>query len=107
VVGAIGMFLGLLIFSNSGNIAGAVGDPVVASGAGSKTGLAIAVISFWVVDAFTNMLQVGMIVCTGALILWNSKVVIMFYHCSDMYNVYIAQHLNVNQRVLHELCWAI
>lgn len=52
------MCLGMIVFSNSGNIAKLLGDPVAASGAGSKTGLAIAIVSFWIIDAFTNSLQV-------------------------------------------------
>lgn len=53
------MCTGLVIFSNSGNLAKLVGDPVVASGEGSKTGLAIAITAFWIIDAFTNSLQVS------------------------------------------------
>lgn len=52
------MCAGMVVLSNSGNIAKLLGDPVAESGAGSKTGLAIAIISFWIIDAFTNSLQV-------------------------------------------------
>lgn len=52
------MSAGMLLFSNSGNIAKLAGDPVADSGEGSKTGLVIAILSFWIIDAFTNSLQV-------------------------------------------------
>lgn len=55
--GAIGMLAGLLLFSNSANIAGRLGDPVRPQGGGSKTALAIAIASFWIIDTFTNTLQ--------------------------------------------------
>ncbi len=58
LAGAVGMLLGLVLFSNSGNIAGVLGDPLASDGSGSRTGLVIAIVAFWIVDGFTNTLQV-------------------------------------------------
>lgn len=57
LLGAIGLLIGLVVFSQAGNIARALGDPIKSAGGGSKTGLGIAILSFWVIDVFTNTLQ--------------------------------------------------
>lgn len=57
LTGAIGMFLALIVFSNAGTIAGWLGDPVAQEGGGSRTGLVIALIAFWVADTMINALQ--------------------------------------------------
>lgn len=57
LAGAVGMAAGLLLFSNSASIAAALGDPLSPRGGGSRTGLAVAILAFWVVDTFTNALQ--------------------------------------------------
>lgn len=55
--GALGMAIGLILFSNSANIAAALGDPLSPQGQGSRTALKFAIIAFWITDAFNNALQ--------------------------------------------------
>lgn len=56
--GALGMTVGLLLFSNSANIASLFGNPVTVKSSGSRTGLVVALLSFWLTDTFINVLQV-------------------------------------------------
>lgn len=55
--GAIGMAIGLVLFSQSANLAAKFGDPISPTGGGSPTGLHIAILAFWMTDTFTNALQ--------------------------------------------------
>lgn len=57
VVGTILIILSLLLFAFSGDIAGLLGDPVSATGNGSRTGLFVALAGFWILDFCINMLQ--------------------------------------------------
>jgi maltose/moltooligosaccharide transporter len=55
--GAIGMFAGLILFSNAANIAGLFSDSVRKAGGRSTAGIVIAVLSFWILDIMINALQ--------------------------------------------------
>jgi hypothetical protein len=55
--GAIGMFAGLILFSNAANIAGLLGNSAKKAGGRSTAGIVIAVLSFWLLDIMINALQ--------------------------------------------------
>lgn len=57
IAGAVLVALSLVLFAFSGNIAALLGDPIPATGGGSKTGLGIALAAFWVLDFNINVLQ--------------------------------------------------
>ena len=57
IIGSAMTFVGLVLFSQAGEIARLLGDPVHAKGGGSRTGLVIGLASFWVVDFAVNFLQ--------------------------------------------------
>lgn len=54
--GAVGMVVGLVVFSNCVSIAALLGDPVTPDG--TRTGLMFAIVAFWLTDTFNNVLQV-------------------------------------------------
>lgn len=49
--------IGMIVFSQAGELGGLLGDPVSKRGGGSRTGLVIGILSFWVVDFGVNLLQ--------------------------------------------------
>lgn len=57
LAGALLVTMSLLLFAFSAEIAERLGDPVNPNGGGSPTGLAIALLSFWVLDFNINVLQ--------------------------------------------------
>ncbi len=57
IVGTLLVVASLLLFAFSGDLATAFGDPISPNGAGSKTGLVIALLAFWILDFCINMLQ--------------------------------------------------
>lgn len=57
VVGSVLVLFGLVAFGWAGTVARWVGDPIKPSGGGSRTGLHIAILSFWVLDFSINLLQ--------------------------------------------------
>lgn len=57
LVGTGMVVVGLLTFSNADLLGELLGDPVNPNGGGSKTGLSIAIASFWLTDFSINLLQ--------------------------------------------------
>lgn len=57
LVGAILVAFSLVLFAFSGDIARLLGDPLSASGGGTRTGLAVALGAFWTLDFAINALQ--------------------------------------------------
>jgi hypothetical protein len=55
--GALGMFAGLVLFSNAANIANLFQDSTAISGRRSNLAVIIAVLSFWILDIMINALQ--------------------------------------------------
>lgn len=58
LVGSFFVAIFLTSFAWAGDIAGSFGDPVKSGGGGSRTGLIMALFSFWGLDFSINMLQV-------------------------------------------------
>lgn len=57
LVGAFGIFFGLLLFSNAKNIGNAIKNDTGSSASSSPSALFIAIVAFWFLDAMTNTLQ--------------------------------------------------
>jgi maltose/moltooligosaccharide transporter len=55
--GALGMFAGLVLFSNAANIANLFQKSTASSGRKSSLAIIIAVLSFWILDVMINALQ--------------------------------------------------
>lgn len=57
LIGAILTMLGLVLFSNAAWLADKLGDGLSKGGGGSKAGLIIGIVTFWMTDFSINMLQ--------------------------------------------------